>query len=217
VGHPLFDELAEEPPDEEVVANLQSDDKPRVIGLFPGSRTQEVTRHLPVMLTSCRTLQKQLGGLSFALVCPEAVREPVERILQEKEMEVALPDTRAIELARAADLCLTKSGTITLEIASQHCPMVIFYRVSAFSWFLASGLRPEFLSLVNTLAGDNICPEKLMWRDDREWLATQASKLLMDSDARDICIRNLKQVMKPIAHPGASEKTAELALEMADH
>lgn len=215
VGHPLFDELERRPPDEQRVEHVRRTAGGRVVALFPGSRLQEVRANLPLMLKSCARIKGELPGVGFASVCPEGVRPFVREILRRSECEVALPDVRPVELAQAASLCITKSGTITLEVASQLCPMVILYCMSPFLWFLGMGVSATpHIGLVNALAGRVICPEMAMWRPDVDWLAGQSLALLRDEKLHARCRRELQELMSDFARPGASERAARVALEM---
>jgi len=216
VGHPLFDEIEAEPPDEGVVADLRERFGERLIGIFPGSREQEVRRHLPIMTAACSRLRSKFPEAAFALVCPERLGNLVGELLAASPVEVAQLDIKTTELARAALLCVTKSGTITLEIASQLKPMVILYKVGGFTYFVASGLtQTRYIGLVNTLASRMICPEKVMWRREDKWVAAECARLMGSEDEYGRPRRELQQVMKDFARPGASERTARLALRMA--
>lgn len=217
VGHPLFDEIARHPPREETVAGLRDGAGEPLIGLFPGSRSQEVKANLGIAAEACSRIADASRGAGFAAVCPEDVRPLARELARRAAVEIDFPDATATELARAASLCITKSGTITLEIASQRCPMVIFYRVHPVPYFLASGLmQTPYIGLVNTLAGRMICPEQLMYRDDVSWVTENALTLLQDSPARETCRREIERVMDGFARPGASEKAARIALEMSE-
>lgn len=215
VGHPLFDEIADNPPDARVVGGLQEEFGLRLIGLFPGSRAQEVRRHLPLMLEACRLISAEAPEASFAIVCPGKLRSLVGELAADAEVPVRMLDARATELARASVLCLTKSGTITLEIASQFRPMVIFYKGSPAMRFFASGLMTTpYIGLVNCLAGRIVCPEKLMGRRDSYWLAQQCLELLTDRSKYERCRNELRQLIEPLANPAASARAAQIALQM---
>ena len=215
VGHPLFDELARTPPDGERVEAIRRELGENLIALFPGSRRQEVRANLPIMLETCAAIKKYFPDASFAAVTPELVRPLVRDIVRKSECEVKLLDVAPTVLARAAKLCITKSGTITLEIGAQLRPMVIFYRVGAFPYFLVRGVaQTKYVGLVNVLAGRMICPEKVMWRAEPDWVSARSLEFLRDRARYEKCRSGLAEVMNGFARPGASERTARVALEM---
>ncbi|MFO7956432.1 MAG: lipid-A-disaccharide synthase [Candidatus Brocadiia bacterium] len=216
VGHPLFDELAENPPSEEVVAGLRERFGRQLVGVFPGSRLQEVRAHARMLAECCRRVLRECPDAAFALICPAGIRPEAERLLGEAEAPIELlQDVRPVELARAARLCLTKSGTITLEIASQGTPMVIFYRTNPLLYFIASGLSDSpYAGLANVLAGREVCPEKVMARDEPGWLAHHALRFLQSEEDHAACRRAIEGALNGFARPGASERAADAALEL---
>lgn len=119
------------------------------------------------------------------------------------------------ELARASKLCITKSGTITLEIASQGTPMLIFYRTSPAVLFLAYGLADTpYIGLINNLAGGVVCPERYMVRPCAQWIVEQALKLLRDRGAYERCREGIRKALAGLAVPGASARAARASLAL---
>jgi len=219
VGHPLFDELARNPPSERVVGELGRRFGRNLIGIFPGSRRQEVTAHLPEVIRSCRLIRSAVPDAAFGLLAGPQVSDLVAGAVESggADLEV-LEGVRPVELARASRLCITKSGTITLELASQGTPMVIFYRVSPLLAFLAYGLsETPYIGLVNVLAGRVICPEKATSRPCADWIAEQALELLQNPGAYEACRRAVSEAMSGFAEPGASARAARSALDLLGH
>ncbi len=68
--------------------------------------------------------------------------------------------------------------------------------------------------MVNTIAGKTVVPEKLMYRDDYKWLASQSAELLLNEEKREACIDGLKEITSSIGSPEASAKVADEALGM---
>ncbi|MFO8006543.1 MAG: hypothetical protein R6V05_02285 [Candidatus Brocadiia bacterium] len=215
VGHPLFDEIERNPPSEQVVARLREEHGARLVAVFPGSRRQELKPHLR-LVAECRRRLADIEGVGFAVLTTPRWQSYARELLRGEGSEMAVLDgVRPVELARAARVCLTKSGTITLEIASQGTPMVIFYRTSPFLYFLACGLsHSPWAGLINVLAGREVCPERVMAKDHPEWLARHVRRLLTDETAWERCRRDIEGVMEGFARPGASERAAESALRV---
>ncbi len=216
VGHPLFDEMEANPPDEDVVDELKERFGDRLVGVFPGSRRQEVRAHMPLLVDSIGRIGAAVPEARFAALTPDGIRPAVEKALRGTDVPIELlGDARPPELARAAHLCIAKSGTVTLEIAAQRTPMVIFYRPGAFVCFLAFGLSDTpYFGLVNALAGRMICPEKAMARPAPGWLAAAAVRLLSDRTVHRSCRSAMEEALGQFARPGASERAARSALEL---
>jgi lipid-A-disaccharide synthase len=93
--------------------------------------------------------------------------------------------------------------------------MVICYRISPFSYFIAKPfMNTPYISLVNRIAGKTVVPEMTMYRDEYKWLASRATELLLNEETRQICIDGLKKVKSIVGAPGASEKAADEALSL---
>jgi lipid-A-disaccharide synthase len=215
VGHPLFDEIERRPPSPRTMQQLHARFGASLVGIFPGSRRQEVRANLPVVAEVCRRIRSRVPDAAFAAVTTPRMRPLAEQILGPHSPLELLDDVRPTELAGASRVCITKSGTITLEIASHGTPMVIYYRVPPFGWFLARGLGDvPWIGLINVLAGRTICAEKLAWRDDPDWLADRTLRLLTDPAAHAQCRADMAAALEGFARPGASAAAARIVVEM---
>ncbi len=215
VGHPVFDTLKSHPPDISRVKKFTKEHDEKIIALFPGSRTQELNANFPIMLKAANMLQKKYPNLSFISLTPPSVRAHAGKIIKNFDVNVEFPNLSSFELARAADLCITKSGTITLEIASQHTPMVILYRLNWFLYFLISGMtHTPYAGIVNSLANKMVCPEKVMWHSEPKWITIKAEGILTDPEICSKMINELKKLTDALCIPGTSEKTADIAMNM---
>ena len=91
-------------------------------------------------------------------------------------MDLQLVESRPHELARAADVALTKPGTVTLEVALLGTPQVVVARVPALSAFLTRRLvKTRFWAMPNLIAGAEVVPELLQERAEPACIADAAS------------------------------------------
>lgn len=215
VGHPLFDELAKRTINTEMVHHLKEKGK-NLISLLPGSREQEVAKLLPIFLKAAQAIQKKLPQSHFTISCPHVKVMPMmESQLRQSGVSAEIVLGHLSELIAASDLCITGSGTVTLEIAAHLRPMVIAYRITPFAYFVARPyMETPYLSLVNKMAESHLVPERLMYRDDYQWIADRAVELILDKDRRDFVVRGLEKVKGQIGTPGASARAAQEVLQM---
>lgn len=73
-------------------------------------------------------------------------------------------------------------------------------------------MNTPYICLVNAIAGKTVVPEKLMYRDNYKWLASQSTERLLNEGERQACIAGFKEITSLIGSPGASAKAAEEAL-----
>ena len=210
VGHPLLDHAATIPDRATARARLGLAADARVLALFPGSRSQEVARHLDIFVATARTLQARIPGLHVIVsVAPgmtiDAARCP-------------FPQARdaSYDVLRAADAALCKSGTTTLEASMADCPLVIAYKTNALTSAIAQRiLKIPHIGLVNIVAGHEVAPE--FWQGDAtpEALASALLPLLdAASPERARMLAALATVRASLGKPGASARVAQMASEM---
>ncbi len=223
VGHPLFDELNARKIDDILVGKLKAGTDGTVVSLLPGSRKQVIRRLLPVLLKTANVIHRNIPSARFLLSCSNVRNlELINSIMttftsagSKKDLSIEIVTEKISEVIKASSLCVSSSGTVSLEIANYHVPMVICYRISPFSYFIARPfMKTPYICLVNAIAGKMVVPERLMCRDDYKWLASRATELLLNEEKRRTCINGLKDVISLIGTPGASGKAADEALGM---
>jgi lipid-A-disaccharide synthase len=223
VGHPLFDELNARSIDEDFVEKMKDGKNKTVVSLLPGSRKQEIRRLLPILLETANVIHKDIPSVKFLLSCSNARNlELIDSITKSytsannnKNLSFEIVTEKISEMIKASSLCICSSGTITLEITFYHVPMIICYRISPFSYFVAKPfINTPYVSLVNKIAEKTVVPEILMYRDKYKWLASRATELLLSDEKRHVCIDGLKKVKSVVGSPGASERAADEALCM---
>ncbi len=208
VGHPLLDGDPW-PSHEEARRLLAIEDNQRVLALFPGSRPQEIRAHWPVFRDAgLRLLQEGL----------------CQRVLVGATMDSEYPDPGPVEIVRgqpirvlaASDAALAKSGTTTLQAAVAGTPMVVAYRTSALTVFVARRVvTVQWASLVNLIAERQIVPELIQENFTEERMLQEIRPLLTpDHPVRAAQLEGLAEVRSSLGQPGAADRVVDLALEL---
>ena len=210
VGHPLLDRALALPDQRTAREKLGLPTEGEVLALFPGSRAQEIKRHLDDFLAVARVLEAKRPGLKVVLSVAPTIG------LRDDEVPVPLIRSASFDVLRAADVALCKSGTTTLEAAVAGTPCAIVYRTSPISYAIAKRLvRIEHIGLLNIVAGRMVAPEFVQ---DAFQPAAVAAALepLFDhaSPERQRMIAGLAEVRAKLGTPGASMRVAEIAAGM---
>ena len=214
VGHPLLDGPL---PAREPTATAGSDGQ-LTIGLVPGSRENEVQRHLPVMLDCADILKDRLKHATFILSHARSVeRKQLEEIVANHRcrMDVEIVSDGVEAVFERSDVLVAASGTVTLQAAIHGKPMVIIYKVSPISFMLGRALvRVPFIGLVNLVAGRKLVPELVQNDANPENIASAVEEMLADHNQLNQLKKQLVELRDVMGGAGASEKVAELALGM---
>jgi len=209
VGHPLLDHIGAFTP-------AENGAEAPVIGLLPGSREQEIKRLLGPMLDVARGIQAQCPEARF--VTPAASEA---RAAQCREIAGAFPlDIRAggmYDVLSSARFCLVASGTATLETALFGVPMIILYKVTGITYWLARCLVDiRHIGIVNILSGREIVPEYIQGAIRPGAILPRALALIGPSPERTQMLTDLQEVKMKLGDGGASERAAREILTLMD-
>ncbi len=214
VGHPLLDTTL--PPKDKAIKK-RTEDIP-VIGLLPGSRDREIERHLPVMLDAAWILKERIKDVKFIIsVAPSMEKKYVEQIVERRKKQADFETvTDGVEkVFERSRLVIAVSGTVTLEAAISGTPAVVIYKVSPLSYRVGKAMiKVKNISLVNLIAGKEIIPELLQSKASPENIAEAVLEMLNDGPGLERLKNELFGVRDALGGPGASERTAEIALDM---
>jgi len=212
VGHPLLDRARGMPSRDEARRMLGLELGRPVLALFPGSRAQEIARHLDPFVAAASELQRRVPSLQVVVSSAPHVNIPPERC------PYPLVHAASFAVLRAADAALCKSGTTTLEAAIALCPLAVAYRTSGFEYALARRLvKIPFIGLVNIVAGRMVAPEFVQDALQPAALADALRPLLQpDSPQRATQVEGLRAVRDSLGETGAATRVAAMALELAE-
>jgi lipid-A-disaccharide synthase len=214
VGHPLLDDLAPERDEMDFRSELGVPAGTPILGLLPGSRRQEIHRHLGRMLETARRLVA--GRQRIAVVA-----YPSDLDDTPPELAGTLPDwlrvvrgrTRCVQ--RWATCCAVASGTATLETALFGTPLAIVYRVGWLNYQIARRLVTiDRIGLPNIVAGSVVAPELIQHAFTPERLAATLSPWLDDPETRARVSARLAIVRERLGGPGASARAAAALWEL---
>ncbi|MCD4746874.1 MAG: lipid-A-disaccharide synthase, partial [Bacteroidales bacterium] len=178
VGHPLFDAIGNNIilPEKETFYKKNNLSKKPIIALLPGSRKQEISKMLSVMLTIIPDFQNYqfvIGGVSSVPM------EFYKNII--KNNKVSIVFNQMHNLLRNAHAALVTSGTATLETALFEIPEVVCYKGSFLSYLLAkSFINVKFISLVNLIMNKQIVVELIQNNFNKKNLIKELHKIISD-------------------------------------
>ena len=206
VGHPLL-ELEHSVPARTDYCRMHGLDPERpLLALFPGSRRQELDRHLELFAAAAHRLARARPGLQ-----PVVARTPGLPLDVYREVAATVVDdgTSLLHHARAA---LVKSGTSTVEAALASVPFATAYRTHPLTFALARRLvRVDHIAMANLIAGRRVVPELVQHEATPARLVRALLPLLDDTGERRAMVAGLGQVRRALGSAGAARRVAGIA------
>ena len=218
VGHPLIDAMGPPRPKKEVKAELGFDPDRPLLLLMPGSRRHLVQLMLPIQLEAAALLRQDYPELQLVLARAENLSPDfIDNILVNPPDGLKKISGDSHKLQNAADLALVTSGTAAFETALMLTPMVVVYKTSALSYFLAKRLvKVQHISIANLIAGRRLIPELIQDQAAPPQIASALSGLLNNTGIKNEIIAGLENVREQLGPPGAFDRAARLLVETMD-
>ena len=212
VGHPLLDAINNRK--EGMISDWKQkqglSEKP-VIALLPGSRKQEISSMLPIMLSLIDDFKEYQFVIAGAPSVPASM---YDEIIAGTSAKVVYDATYA--LLENSFAALVTSGTATLETALFNIPEVVCYKGSFISYHIARKLvKIKYISLVNLIMDHEIVTELIQDDLNKKRLTEELKKITVDQKNRQLMLDNFKLLQQKLGGPGASERAAELIVSSA--
>jgi lipid-A-disaccharide synthase len=214
VGHPLVERIGASRDRAEFRSALGVPEGGRLLGLFPGSRLQEIERIFPVMLDAARRVSQRTGVVVAVGVASNLGRETLAGYCG-PHPDVQLVERQTYDLMQHADAGIVTSGTATLEMGWFGTPMAIVYRTSPVTYALGRMLVDvPAIGLANIVAGRKVVPEFIQHQMTAEAVASAVVRMLEDAVYREEVVRGLSVIRERLGGPGASARVAANVLRL---
>lgn len=206
VGHPLVDEIPEIP---NVWDRGGPADGPFQIALLPGSRLSELEALLPEMLQGAQRLAQRLPVSLVLIQAPTVPGQALREHLRSCKIPVRLITSDRFRAVADSHLALCASGTATLEVGLLGTPMLVLYRVTAWTYLVAQMLvRLPFVALANLVLERKVVPELLQSLAKPERIAHEAAEILTTPDRVAAMRSALGELRGRLGEGGASRRAA---------
>lgn len=211
-GHPMLDIISEEYRMYPYSSKIKGQ-----IGLFPGSRSNEIELLLPVLKELAIKMSSKKEDLSFVVsIANQDYAHYIKDILGTCGLNISFTTENSHKVIAESSLVLGASGTLSLECAIIGTPMIVLYKLKKLDYFLAKNLMkidPEYISMPNIIADRMIFPEYIQYIDCDKVVKT--AFVMLNSDFYDEFIKHLKdEVIVGLGQNGAVDSTVSLIKEM---
>jgi lipid-A-disaccharide synthase len=216
IGHPYFDELPRQRLDPAFLARHEGRSH-QIIGLLPGSRSQEISRNLSTLVRAATRIHVARPDTHFLVACFKAShQQQVKAYLNGRGLSYIEPCLgHTPEIIHLAHSCLAVSGSVGLELLYREKPAVILYRIRPLDLWVSQWFKTsEYISLVNLLAGREIYPEFLTDRCEAAAISARILGWLNDRAAYADVRADLRRLRREVTGSGACERAADYIVEV---
>ncbi|EGR0668905.1 lipid-A-disaccharide synthase [Vibrio vulnificus] len=186
IGHTLADAIPLESDKAPARELLGLEQDKQWLAVLPGSRGSELKMLSQPFIETCKKLKQEFPELGFVVaLVNQKRREQFEQAWKEyaPELDFKLVDDTARNVITASDAVMLASGTVALECMLLKRPMVVGYKVNAFTAFLAKRLlKTQYVSLPNILSDSELVKEYLQEACTPENLFAEVSNLLVSDN-----------------------------------
>jgi lipid-A-disaccharide synthase len=224
VGHPLLDRMQTALDRHAARAALGLSPDQLVITLLPASRQQEIKYLLPIICQAAQRIQQKLPQVQFLIpLALEKYRPPIAQAIEQYGLQGRILADQAgtqandpaqsvtLQAIAAADLAITKSGTVNLEVALLKTPQVVLYKVNRVTaWIMQHLLRFSipFMSPPNLVMMKAVVPEFMQDRATPENLAQEALDILLKPERRQHILADYQAMQQALGEPGVCDRAA---------
>ena len=197
VGHPLLDVL-------HTVDSSRIEAEKPIIALLPGSRKQEISTSLPIMMEVTKAFENYQFVIAGA---PSISNEFYRNITRDSYIPILNNQTHA--LLKASKVALVTSGTATLEAAILKVPQLVCYKTSRISYLLGKLLvKVKYIALVNLICQKEVVKEFIQKDFNAEQLILHLN-LLLDNKTRKKILIDYDHLIDLLGEKGASLRAAQ--------
>jgi lipid-A-disaccharide synthase len=168
--------------------------------LLPGSRTSEISRHLPVLEDFARLMIDKYKNVKFIIPTIESLKSQIEEITKnwfQRPIIVASKSQKVLAYY-SSDAAVAASGTVTLELAKVGLPFVAIYKTSTLTyWIVKFLIKIKNACLVNLIAKKNVVPE-LLQNDCFAQNIFHSVEKILDANESEEQKREFKKVIEAI-------------------
>jgi len=212
IGHPLMDAIdqfqAKGQTFEQFTKENNLSNKP-IVAMLPGSRTDEISHMLPIMLETA----KNFPDYQFVVAgAPSQDLSLYQKVAESSRLNIVFGKT--YELLNHSTAGLITSGTATLEAALFNVPQVVCYKANQISYEIAKRLVDiKYISLVNLVLDTDAVLELIQSDLTVEKTSTELKMILQNPDYNLEMMNNYEALRRELGNPGASARSAKIMLK----
>jgi len=208
-GHPLVEQTFELGVRDSFFASQNLDPDRPLLAILPGSRRNELQRHVHPLAGTIKELHKRKPDLQFAIAGLSGLDHHYYQELLDTGLTTLVLDKPYV-LTAHADAAIVASGTASLETAYLGTPLVVIYRIAPLSYLIGKLLVTiDHLAMPNLILGERAIPELIQGDANVTAIANAVEELLVDQRVRATMLEKLVRLKVLLGQAGCAEQIAE--------
>ena len=204
-GHPVVERNFNLPERSHFFKSHGFDESKPLIALLPGSRRNEMDKHVKPLLDTIKLINRHTGDLQFALAGLSSLSPSYYEPFSQFENVTIINDDPYPIMAHA-DVAIVASGTATLETAYLGTPLVVIYKMAPLSYLIGKLLIDiEHIAMPNLILGDRAVPELIQGQASGKIIASEVIRLISDASVRDVMLTKLGKLKELLGQPGCAK------------
>lgn len=192
----------------------------RVILALPASRSSELRFLWPIFRDAIDQTIAAVGPAQIVIPVVPTVAQALNAAVAAwgRKVHLLYANDDKWGAFEAADVALTKTGTIAVELALAQTPMVSAYRAGALTgWVARQIMTVKYLNMLNLVLDRIAVPELLQSECTAQNLSREMIALLRDPSARATQIASAQEALRKLGfgQSSASDRAAKTVLELA--
>lgn len=210
-GNPLLDIARVTESKDALFKKYGLDVNKQTISLLPGSRNNELIKHLPLVIEVAKNIRQQEPDIQFVIPLASTINKAeIEDQLADSEVDIKVIQGDTYNLVGLSDFAAVASGISTLETAVLGTPMIIYYKISAATYFLGKYiLKIKTIGLPNIISGKLIVPELVNAQANADEISERILAYLSSDEKYKSIKQDLSELKQHLGTTGAYQKTAE--------
>ena len=209
VGHPFFDFS--------VFKISKAEDKNKKYFTFcPGSRNSELKTFMPIFIDVIKKINLNYNFI-FHIPTSENNKNLINNYLQKSKIDNFIITTDEIEknfYIKNSILTISKSGTITLDICKNQCPLIVVYKTSWLNYLLIKPfINTKFGNILNIIAQKEVIPELIQVKCNADEIYKKTKEFIDNDLLGKKIVTEYTKVLETIIVPDSLEKISNYVIE----
>ena len=209
VGHPFFDFSV-------FKINKMEQTNKKYFTLCPGSRNAELKIFMPIFIDVIKKINLSIK-FTFHIPTTENNKNLINDYLLKSRIDNFIVTTTEKDknfYIQNSIFTVSKSGTITLDICKNKCPLIVVYKTSWLNYLLIKPfVKIKFGNILNIIAQKEIIPELIQEKCNSDEIYKKVMEFIDNELLRNELVDEYSKILKTIIVSDSLEKISNCIVE----